>query len=110
MFSGSGTLTPNLNGFDYFIKGNGGLQPLSQILGNNSVIVGGYDISFKADQLTGHGIYEATFDNSWDDNDATHSTRAVESGPITVPSDAYVTAGIHIVYLGQKGLVWRDPA
>ena len=112
MFSGGGTLTPNLNGFDYFIEANGGLQQQRQSLGNNNVIVGGYDISFKADQAAGPGIYFATFDNIFDDNDASNFTRTLfsEDLPLFGPSDAYVTGEIHIVYLGQKGLVWRDPA
>lgn len=109
--AGVGTLTPNLNRFNYYIEANGGLQPLATEFTNFTSIVGGYQISFKADQNIVSGIYEAGFDNTWDDNDASTSTVTLfsEDPPLSGPSDAYVTAGIHIVYLGQKGLVWRDP-
>lgn len=94
--------TPNLNGFTYYIEGNGGDQPTVSYGLFDNILIGGIITKIIASQ-TAPGKYDVNGDYVPVDNLASGQTVTVNAG-----TQYEVSNQIHIVYLGSNNLVWRD--
>jgi len=96
-------LVPNLNSFNYSISANGAQYEVIGGGNDDTIIIGGYDISVDATQVS--GVYNVGFENTWTDNNTSTVPNTILTGGSI---SAYLSKMVHIVYLGDESLIWKD--
>lgn len=99
------TQTPNLNSFTYTIASNGGSQSQVSVGANEYILIGGVEIKTIAEESN------VTFGNYNVYLDAYTPINNLANGPsynVGTGTQYQRSSQIHIVYLGQNDLVWRD--
>lgn len=98
--------TPDLNGFDYQIESNYngiyGDQPFTAKIGNGNIMIGGYPMEVQAIQSSGPGRYDIEL------APISKYLNLGDGGGVST-RDMEVTSMVHIIYLGEAGMVWNDP-